>query len=63
MVYDLYRETGDARSASPLVANVALPHRVYQWVASAVDQILTRDLNRPQFAPSIPRGGKYQDAH
>jgi len=49
MVYGL---TGDARSASPLVANVALPRPVYQWVASAVDQILIRVLN--QFAPSTP---------
>jgi len=50
----VYGLTGGTRSASPLVANVALPHRVYQWIASTVDQILTRVLN--QFAPSIPIG-------
>jgi len=36
----------------PILTLVALPHRVYQWVASVVDQILTRVLNRPQFVPS-----------
>jgi len=29
MVYELYRETGGARSASPLMANTSLAHRVY----------------------------------
>jgi len=48
-VYSSYGEMGYARSASLLVANVALPHRVYQGVTSVLDRILTRVLNT--FAP------------